>query len=65
MTELKAKFQLGEIVVDSISNFHGTITGIAFYLNSLILYLVTSFSKDGKELNENWIDENRLKSIIK
>lgn len=50
------KFQLNQIVKDSITSFQGVITARVEYVSEATQYFVES------EQNEKWIVENRLEA---
>ncbi len=64
MIEKKFKFSNGDVVIEKITGFTGTITGTCFYITGCNQYLLTAKGKDditqGKSL---WYDEGRLKYL--
>lgn len=59
------EFENGDLVVEKITGFLGTITGTCFYLTGCNQYLITGKSDKGKEADAIWYDEGRLKLVKK
>ena len=58
------KVELGDEVVDRITNFQGTATGVARYLTGCVRFLVErEGDTHGSPPQELWIDEIRLRII--
>ena len=58
--------KLGELVKDRISGFEGIATGKSEYLYGCVRILVEPKKlKDGKPIEGEWIDEQRLTKICK
>jgi uncharacterized FlaG/YvyC family protein len=53
------KFKLGDVVKDMITSYEGTVTGIAFYIDNDVTYLVEGIDNTGRPV-EDWINEKRL-----
>ena len=59
-------FELGTIVRDRVTGFEGAITGRAQHLTGCNTYgLQPKEMKDGKPIEAEWFDENRLEAIPK
>jgi len=59
--ERKFQFNNGDRVIEQITGFEGTITGIAFYITGCNQYLVTAKSPiKHKASKAIWYDEDRL-----
>jgi len=54
------KIELGKKVKDSITGFSGVVTGRADYITGCRQYCVTPRVSQGKMVESNWIDEDRL-----
>jgi len=52
---------LGKQAEDIASGFKGTITAACVYLYGSTDYLVTDRVKEGGKMNQEWINESRLK----
>ena len=62
---MEMRFELGIKVVDKVTGFKGTLTGIARYLTGCDQYLVAPpVDKEGKLIDSAWLDENRLEPIV-
>lgn len=59
------EFENGDLVVEKITGFKGTITGTGFYLTGCNQYLITAKSKNGKEPDAIWYDEGRIELVKK
>lgn len=58
------KFKTGDEVIEKITGFKGTITGIAFYLTGCNSYLITAkIIEEGKEPLALWYDEGRIELL--
>ncbi len=56
------KFEMGEQVIDTITNYIGTITARANYLNGENRYLLENKDTTGRPI-EWWYEESRLERI--
>jgi hypothetical protein len=54
---------LGEKVVDTTTNFRGTVTGVAMYLYGSPRARVECAKADNTGVNEEWFDVGRLEII--
>ena len=55
------KFEHGQVLQDSITDFKGTVTGRADYITGCNQYCLTpSIKEDGSYPDQRWMDENRL-----
>jgi len=60
------KFELGIKVKDQITGFSGVVTGRAEHITGCNTYgVIPKVGKDGKIIEANWFDENRLEVIDK
>lgn len=65
MARYEDKVGLGDAVVDDLTGFSGTVTGICFYITGCTQALVKPAVKDDGEMTDGaWIDTPRL-SITK
>lgn len=64
--EINMTIKLGDKVKDPISGFTGTAVGITKYLwGCTSIGVCTNVLKDGKPIEWQWFDENRLTKDIK
>lgn len=62
---MQLRFELGIKVIDKITGFKGTITGVARYITGCDQYLVApEVGKDGNYIDAHWYDENRLYPLV-
>ncbi len=61
MNTIDYKFALGNRVRNRVDGFAGVVTGICYYINGCLQYLVKpSLDKDGKHVEGLWLDEQTL-----
>lgn len=59
---LKAKFEFGDVVMDTYSGYQGQVTAVCFYKTGCVQYCVNAKKmKDKKPLDGEWLDGSRLK----
>ena len=59
-----AKIKLGDLVIDKVTGFVGTVVAKAEYLNGCIQYGVKpKVDKDGKMVDVEYIDVDQLESL--
>lgn len=57
------EFSNGDFVVDSITEFKGTITGTCFYITGCNRYLIEAKTEGNKEPVSLWLNEDRIKLL--
>lgn len=58
------QFELGDNVIEVVSNFSGIITGVAYSITGMLRYLVYQDNLDEKERPDSyWIDSVLLKKL--
>jgi len=63
--ELESKFEFGDKVRDTVTNFEGTVTAIAFYMNGCVRYQVQpALTKDKTQHPDSvMFDEQQLELV--
>lgn len=60
---MTAKFKLGATLVDTVTNFSGTVVAITFYIDGSIQYCIQpQLSLDGSFRQAEWFRETTLQS---
>lgn len=55
--------RLGQKIKDRVTGFEGVAVGRVAYLNGCIQYLIKPEAREGKMVEEEWIDEQTLEVI--
>ena len=63
MASFEAKFDFGIRGKDVVTGFEGIITGLARDMTGSDQYLLSAESKENKEPERIWFDENRLERV--
>ena len=57
------RIELGCKVKDVVTGYTGIVTAQCIYLNGCVQYQVENAKKKGEEIQERWIDAQRLKVV--